>query len=163
MYYYLRWSISCWLASRCRGVVVDNAYLLVNAVFLWISILDLWRLAVSRLLPGGGNFGHSNNVPSAHRADLCLDEPISQALIMKDMRAVRNPLERLAIFELPQADWTVHVLESVLIICHWLKQSHVSLCNLFCIGAIHVFKPLSSQSALSELIEEETENDHENH
>lgn len=76
MYYDLR-------ASGCSsgGIVVDNAYLLVDA---W----HFGSLAIRRLVLRRHVVGDSYNVAAAHRTDLSLHEPFAQARLVEDVLAI---------------------------------------------------------------------------
>jgi len=148
MYYNMRAS------GRSGGIVVDNAYLLVDA-------RELRSLAVRRLILRGYVVGHPYNVAAAHGADLSLHEPLAQARLMEYVRAIRHLLQRLALLELLQAYRAVHVLESVLVVSDRLKQAHVGLGDLFPKVSVHILEALPPHSVLSVLIDEQAEHDKE--
>lgn len=90
MYYNLR------TPGSSGGIVVDNAYLLVDA---W----HFRSLAICRLILRRHIVRHPYNVSAAHRTYLSLHEPLAQARLMEYVLAIRYLLQWLPLLKLLEA------------------------------------------------------------
>lgn len=88
---------------------------------------------------------HFDDVSPAHGADLELAEPLAEALLVEDVAAVGDLLQRLALLELAQADRAVVVLSQLTGKHHLLQHTHVSfndIINLLCLILGFILEPL---------------------